>query len=421
MNVEAFVKFQKLVASPPKQLFIGDVGNTVSQHSYDYDCPQKHSTTLSSALRLALDGADEYPRFYHNDSEPMTPTIQVKKRDSWCGNYWEDHSLSDTDVLMKHAAPAPYGDLSSGETKVDTDVRQCYHVIIPEAKTEAKIRMKPLPKSFTERIQSILFPNRQICLEFNKINIYNVGGHFSRHVDTPKPDVVGTLVIFGDDHYEGGDLVLDDNGIERRFNGGYVAFYSSIPHWVEPVTKGTRVTATYYIKQVQGTGAVAEADTTVEVPHPVLDTLKKQPFGVVLSEIYSKSEDDTLKGDDMKLSVLLPHFNVEFLPVLVDYTDKYYDPEDITFGAKVYRCTEADFDSYCKGELYAIKAVPQLPCCLMPDIEDDSEGVIGGQTVRDEQQGFIEHVGNECQPGFINNVYFSRLAIFRSKLQKDVE
>ena len=97
-----------------------------------------------------------------------------------------------------HTVPSRYGDLATCTARLDPHVRLCNElaarsgvdVTFLDANNNALAAFLPL-------VQRALFPTTPIALRLKKINVYPVGGHFARHVDTPRPGVLGTLVLRG--------------------------------------------------------------------------------------------------------------------------------------------------------------------------------------------------------------------------------
>jgi PKHD-type hydroxylase len=80
------------------------------------------------------------------------------------------------------------------------------------------------------------------------------GGHYGWHIDSHQGDsrthhrkLSMTAMLTGPDEYEGGDLLINnqgnqDNPVAIRANkGDVIIFYSHLPHTVTPVTKGKRI------------------------------------------------------------------------------------------------------------------------------------------------------------------------------------
>lgn len=93
-----------------------------------------------------------------------------------------------------------------------------------------------------------------------KINIYEAGGFFNKHKDTPRgDDNIGTLVICLPSEFTGGELYIENDYYVKEFNWAlesstmhqWVAFYGDCNHWINPVKAGTRVTITFnmYLKK----------------------------------------------------------------------------------------------------------------------------------------------------------------------------
>lgn len=105
------------------------------------------------------------------------------------------------------------------------------------------------------------------------LNVYERGGHFVRHKDTPRSkDALGTLVVCLPVDFRGGRLVLRHETTRSfewqtsRSYGGpptpyvvkWAAFYGDVDHEIEPVREGTRVTLTWNLRRA---GHAASART----------------------------------------------------------------------------------------------------------------------------------------------------------------
>tara|TARA_B100001175_G_scaffold94624_1_gene80093 strand:- start:1378 stop:1911 length:534 start_codon:yes stop_codon:yes gene_type:complete len=98
---------------------------------------------------------------------------------------------------------------------------------------------------------NIYQPTRHNLLHYN---IYNKGNEYTWHSDgtvwNQNFDQKYTILInLSEEKYEGGEFDLFDNGIEeQKFNSGdMLMFTSHIPHRVRPVTKGQRITLSYWM------------------------------------------------------------------------------------------------------------------------------------------------------------------------------
>ena len=92
-------------------------------------------------------------------------------------------------------------------------------------------------------------------------NRYDVGMTYGSHVDNAimaddhsvRSDVSATLFLSPPDSYEGGELVLQEHQSERRIKlsaGSMVVYASTNVHRVEPVRRGTRIAAIFWIQSL---------------------------------------------------------------------------------------------------------------------------------------------------------------------------
>ncbi len=138
-----------------------------------------------------------------------------------------------------HTTPSGFGDLASCTTCHDTSVRLCRELNAREGVSVdfGEPNNNPLA-AFLPAIQDVLFPGTPIALRLKKINVYPIGGHFARHVDTPREGVLGTVVLHARrDTYANrpGALVLGTGKNILKLGGfmySITAFYSDVPHEV---------------------------------------------------------------------------------------------------------------------------------------------------------------------------------------------
>lgn len=92
-------------------------------------------------------------------------------------------------------------------------------------------------------------------------NRYDVGMTYGSHVDNAimidavpvRSDVSATLFLSAPDTYDGGELVLQEHQGERRIKlppGAMVVYSSTNVHRVEPVRRGTRIAAVFWIQSL---------------------------------------------------------------------------------------------------------------------------------------------------------------------------
>ena len=89
------------------------------------------------------------------------------------------------------------------------------------------------------------------------INRYRVGDEYKRHVDNSMidgihTDLACTLFLTPPEEYEGGQLVIEpptgDPAIIKGQAGTCVVYPCWLPHWVEPVTWGERISSICWIE-----------------------------------------------------------------------------------------------------------------------------------------------------------------------------
>lgn len=75
--------------------------------------------------------------------------------------------------------------------------------------------------------------------ELIKLNIYPKGGKFKKHVDSPKAEAFGSLVVFLPCFFTGGELLIENKEDKHNFSFGgnktnntidWVAFYNDCLH-----------------------------------------------------------------------------------------------------------------------------------------------------------------------------------------------
>ena len=153
--------------------------------------------------------------------------------------------------LEPYLTPAAYGDTLEGKTKVDSTVRKALQLdgvelILPDITeikenvddpddTHTTTRVNNLSDIFDRQLQDF-FSGRKVKYIPHSLNVYPPGGHFTKHVDTPRHDhgrMIGTIVI-----------KIKEDSFYDSYN--CVFFFGDVPHEVKE-NKGfeDRVTITY--------------------------------------------------------------------------------------------------------------------------------------------------------------------------------
>jgi PKHD-type hydroxylase len=142
---------------------------------------------------------------------------------------------------------------------------------------------------------SVALPHRIHGPIFNR---YDIGMTYGSHVDNAimgddygvRSDVSATLFLCEPDTYEGGELVLQEHQGERRFKlpaGDMIVYASTNVHRVEPVRKGTRIAAIFWIQ------SLVRDESKREILHDlneIIDALRTKLSGqetMALASIYS--------------------------------------------------------------------------------------------------------------------------------------
>lgn len=156
----------------------------------------------------------------------------------------------DIEALISMAAPAQFG--AGEDTVFDPSVRDTW-VIDP-----ARVHLggpdwdKRLAVALTKIGEAMgLGAGGEIKPELHSMLVYGKGQFFLPHQDSEKNDsMLATLVLSLPTAHTGGELIVDDRGVEREFLGDpkdivLVAFYADRRHEVRPVASGHRVTLTF--------------------------------------------------------------------------------------------------------------------------------------------------------------------------------
>ena len=89
-------------------------------------------------------------------------------------------------------------------------------------------------------------------LEGFNYNVYGLGGEYEWHIDSNKEDLqfdpkLTCLLNLSEEPYEGGEFYMTTSNEKHEFTSGMgLVFNSLIAHEITPVTKGERITLTYW-------------------------------------------------------------------------------------------------------------------------------------------------------------------------------
>ena len=176
--------------------------------------------------------------------------------------------------LKSASVPSPFG--HGNKTVVDDTVRKA-HQLPGGSFTLAGGFDGALPPDILEKVRQELVPDAgSITAKLHKINIYEKGGFFADHKDTPRSEThFGSLVLLLPAYHSGGCLSVDHGGESKRFDWAkerdfvpnayswqgdyaaklaahtpaaelrYAAFFGDATHRVSTVSDGARVTIAY--------------------------------------------------------------------------------------------------------------------------------------------------------------------------------
>jgi len=114
-----------------------------------------------------------------------------------------------------------------------------------------------------------LFGGKKLKLNLDKLNIYTEGGHFQEHLDTPRQNMIGSLVVELPYKHSGGELKIYSNprGIEYKDDPRFdpysriktrpralnlneiqiIGFYGNCVHQITKVISGHRISVSFQI------------------------------------------------------------------------------------------------------------------------------------------------------------------------------
>lgn len=151
------------------------------------------------------------------------------------------------------------GAFEDGRATAGAVARELKNNLQLKSDAEAAKKCAPLILSAMRRnatFYNLALPHRIHGPIFNR---YDVGMTYGSHVDNAimgdevRSDVSATLFLSAPDSYEGGELILQEHQSERRIKlppGAMVVYSSTNVHRVEPVRRGTRVAAVFWIQSL---------------------------------------------------------------------------------------------------------------------------------------------------------------------------
>ena len=280
---------------------------------------------LLSELGLAVDAIES--RYCTSGQWLMPSALKLElSKDTSPVSFPMPHGQQEKELSRIRAAaePSPFG--HGNQTVVDTTVRKAHQLMpdqvsmsggfngtLPADVLESTFSsaQRPAPKPWPvaqhipplngaclccrghAEVRSELIPDaRAITAKLHKINVYEKGGFFTNHKDTPRSEThFGSLVLLLPAYYKGGALSIDHGGESTRFDWAstaardlapsvssyvadreakiaahtpsatlrYAAFFGDATHRVLPVTEGARVTIAYELYRDGAPDPMADA------------------------------------------------------------------------------------------------------------------------------------------------------------------
>lgn len=264
------------------------------------------------------------------------------------------YSYSTTERLeawFEHATPAGFGDIREQVTKVDESVRKAREF------NSEQFSVEPSLVARVEEAWAKNFIPSKVRAEPYKIQMYDCGGHFKAHRDTPEPNLVGTFLLgLGDNATEGYRtsthkcLVVAGERMPVAKAGTWIAFYPDVAHEVTQV-KDIRAVLAFKIFRVdpesqQGPDNIRLTDDIC--PPPLLDAIKslvsglQTPFGLILDRKYCQGTTRLSGIDALVLECLKTHrqdLSTDILPIALQTVkhacfnteDRSDDPQIISY------------------------------------------------------------------------------------------
>ena len=236
--------------------------------------------------------------------------------------------------LIDAAKPATFG--RADETVFDESYRKALTIHTEDFHTTFDINQ------LANKIKTDLFPNvnEMISLQRYRLNIYQEGGHFKDHLDTPKAgNFMGSVVVCLPSKFTGGVFHISHNGVEKVIDWSvnshvhhqWVAFYGDCKHSIDPVESGTRVTITYDIySNVLSSAAGNEVFRSELRKFIGAMTIDDDVMYATTSSHMYAAINSPLKGYDSILFEVLQELNLN--PVIGHVVYTYVDDKLFVFG-----------------------------------------------------------------------------------------
>jgi hypothetical protein len=318
--------------------------------------------------------------------------------------------------LYAAAAPAAFGDMKTMETRVDPLVRSGREISVD------KFTVPPRLCEWVRRTWARRFQPESVRIEPYKINLYAPGDRFVMHRDTPEKDLVGTFLLalsgWGPP-CSGGGLVVHDEVGTFRWDGasGWAAFLPYMPHEVEPITTGARVTLAFKVfatsdAKDNGQTPFDEALLEEAANRIALCRNSRGQVGVLLKYSYSLN-GTALCGSDRFIYRALERLGVvASVPVAVQVKEEAVDEDTWKWRAtaNVYELSPMNLAKIA-AHTDRSSVTNTTDTKLIPFI-----AASGGHVIYHTGNEPIENTGNYAEPANVDTLYVHRALIVRKPL-----
>jgi len=312
--------------------------------------------------------------------------------------------------MYEAASPATFGDMRSMETRVDPLVRSGREI------DAAGFSVTPHVCDWVARTWAEHFHPKKVRVEPYKINLYGPGDRFATHRDTPARNLVGTFLIalsgWGPPCV-GGGLAVHDTGGSHRWDGasGWASFMPHLPHEVQPVSTGARVTIAFKVfadgdPPADDTAGFNEDELSEAAENIRLCCNEHGQVGVLLAFAYSLI-GNALCGRDLFVYRALQRLGpVESVPVAVHVSGEA-PADDATYWfakASVYALSQDNLARIAAGDNTHTSL--EAGQAAIPFIS-----TARGYELYSNNTASQEWTGNSAEPANVDTLYVHRALI----------
>ena len=315
--------------------------------------------------------------------------------------------------LYTAAAPAAFGDMKTMETRVDPLVRTGRE-IGADRFTVSRALCEWVRRTWASRFQP-----ESVRVEPYKINVYAPGDRFAMHRDTPEKNLVGTFLLalsgWGPP-CSGGGLVVHDEVGTFRWDGasGWAAFLPYLPHEVEPITAGARITLAFKVFATSSAESERQSPFDEALVEEAANRIAlcrndRGQVGVLLKYAYSLNGTALCGSDRFIYRALERLGTVQSVPVAVQLKGEAADVDTWNWRAtaNVYELSVDNLAQIASHATRASDANAAEPS-LIPFI-----AASGGHIIYSKGNDPIENTGNYAEPANIETLYVHRALIVR--------